>query len=282
MAKKARTHEWVIVTYGRFLVDRRAPRVTKATCTFWSQPNTRFDRFSLAVDRYKKLLRQAVDRGHWSYWHHVFGKTSYKKKTFRMSCACDRGCAGLPFLRETFETVVVDRRPWLAIMVDRRQQKCELACHSCFSSVPSPTAGNWMSPGVRESSSSMNEIVDFHSMVVRRYSQALVASFSQPPDSVLMVKCSTVSFWKWKAHICSYVGIRCNMNSWSFTSKSLPVKRVRDWLSKWLVHSSPALFPFPPSLPSPAFVSRTPASDPWAFLALPVFRHLPSSHSLIT
>ena len=34
VAKKARTYEWVIVTYGRFLVDRRAPRVTKATCTF--------------------------------------------------------------------------------------------------------------------------------------------------------------------------------------------------------------------------------------------------------
>ena len=34
MAKKARTYEWVIVTYGRFLLDRRAPRVTKATCTF--------------------------------------------------------------------------------------------------------------------------------------------------------------------------------------------------------------------------------------------------------
>ena len=41
MAKKARTYEWVIVTYGRFLVDRRAPRVTKATCTFWSQPKAR-------------------------------------------------------------------------------------------------------------------------------------------------------------------------------------------------------------------------------------------------
>ena len=41
VAKKARTYEWVIVTYGRFLVDRRAPRVTKATCTFWSQPKAR-------------------------------------------------------------------------------------------------------------------------------------------------------------------------------------------------------------------------------------------------
>ena len=41
VAKKARTYEWVIVTYGRFLVDRRAPRVTKATYTFWSQPKAR-------------------------------------------------------------------------------------------------------------------------------------------------------------------------------------------------------------------------------------------------
>ena len=41
VAKKARTYEWVIVTYGRFLVDRRAPRVTKVTCTFWSQQKAR-------------------------------------------------------------------------------------------------------------------------------------------------------------------------------------------------------------------------------------------------
>ena len=41
MGKKARTNEWVIVTYGRFLFDRRAPRVTKAACTFWSQPKAR-------------------------------------------------------------------------------------------------------------------------------------------------------------------------------------------------------------------------------------------------
>ena len=36
VAKKARTYEWVIMTYGRFLADHRAPRVTKETCTFWS------------------------------------------------------------------------------------------------------------------------------------------------------------------------------------------------------------------------------------------------------
>ena len=41
VGKKARTQEWVIVTYGRFFFDRRTPRITKATCTFWSQPKAR-------------------------------------------------------------------------------------------------------------------------------------------------------------------------------------------------------------------------------------------------